>query len=77
MKYFIIAGEKSGDMHAANLCEEIFRNDARAEIIGWGGENMEAKGVKVLKNYRELARCYLSLKRLKCFEDGVIKWYLM
>ncbi|MCP9770021.1 lipid-A-disaccharide synthase [Lacihabitans sp. LS3-19] len=55
MKYFIIAGEKSGDMHAANLCEEIFRNDDSAEIIGWGGESMEAQGVKVLKNYRELA----------------------
>jgi lipid-A-disaccharide synthase len=55
MKYFIIAGEKSGDMHAANLCEEIFRNDVSAKIIGWGGESMEAKGVKILKNYRELA----------------------
>jgi lipid-A-disaccharide synthase len=55
MKYFIIAGEKSGDMHASHLCEEIFKNDVSAKIIGWGGESMEAKGVKILKNYTELA----------------------
>jgi len=55
MKYFMVAGEKSGDMHAANLCLELAKSSPNAEIVGWGGEKMEAAGVKILKNYRELA----------------------
>lgn len=55
MKYFIVAGEKSGDMHAANLCLELAKSSPNAEMMGWGGEKMEAAGVKILKNYQELA----------------------
>lgn len=55
MKYFIVAGEKSGDMHAANLCLELAKLRPNAEMTGWGGEKMESAGVKILKNYRELA----------------------
>lgn len=55
MKYYVLAGEASGDKQAALLCAAIHRNDADAEIIGWGGEAMEAAGVKVTKHYRELA----------------------
>ncbi|HLO46057.1 MAG TPA: lipid-A-disaccharide synthase [Leadbetterella sp.] len=55
MKYFIVAGEKSGDMHAANLCLELVKLRPNAEMTGWGGEKMEAAGVNILKNYRELA----------------------
>lgn len=55
MKYFIVAGEKSGDMHAGNLCLELAKSQPDAEMMGWGGEKMEAAGVKILKNYRELA----------------------
>jgi lipid-A-disaccharide synthase len=55
MKYFIVAGEKSGDMHAANLCLELLKLQPNAEMMGWGGEKMEAAGVKILKNYSELA----------------------
>jgi lipid-A-disaccharide synthase len=55
MKYFIVAGEKSGDMHAANLCLELVKLRPNAEMTGWGGEKMESAGVKILKNYRELA----------------------
>lgn len=55
MKYFIIAGEKSGDMHGSNLCKSIFELDSEAVIVGWGGELMSAVGVKVLKNYHDLA----------------------
>lgn len=51
----MVAGEKSGDMHAANLCLELAKTSPNAEIVGWGGEKMEAAGVKILKNYRELA----------------------
>lgn len=55
MKYFFVAGEKSGDMHAANLCLELAKSSPNTEMMGWGGEKMEAAGVKILKNYRELA----------------------
>ncbi len=55
MKYFIIAGEKSGDMHAGNLCLELAKSSPNVKMMGWGGEKMEAAGVKILKNYRELA----------------------
>ena len=55
MKYFIVAGEKSGDMHAANLYLEIMKAQPEAIALGWGGEKMEAAGVKILKNYSELA----------------------
>lgn len=55
MRYFIVSGEKSGDMHAANLVKSILSQDSDAEIVGWGGEAMEAAGAKILKNYRDLA----------------------
>ncbi len=55
VKYFIVTGEASGDMHAANLAEEIFKLQPTAEIEGWGGEKMTASGVKVYKHYNDLA----------------------
>jgi lipid-A-disaccharide synthase len=51
MKYFIIAGERSGDMHAARLAKEIKRNDIRAELVGVGGKYMGDAEVKILKHY--------------------------
>ncbi|NBA87823.1 lipid-A-disaccharide synthase [Emticicia sp. CRIBPO] len=55
MKYFIIAGEKSGDLHASNLISEIRTADPEAEIAGWGGDRMSEAGATILKDYRELA----------------------
>ena len=55
MKYFVLAGEASGDLQAALLCQAIRSKDPSAVIVGWGGEAMEAQGVKVLKHYRDLA----------------------
>lgn len=55
MKYYIIAGEASGDLHAANLIKEIKKKDASAEIRCWGGELMEAAGATLVKHYRDLA----------------------
>lgn len=55
MKYFLIAGEPSGDMHAANLMAEIKNNDANAEFQYFGGEFMQAQGGILLKHYREMA----------------------
>ncbi|MEP6794096.1 MAG: lipid-A-disaccharide synthase [Saprospiraceae bacterium] len=55
MKYFVLAGEASGDKQAALLCEAIFKLDTKAIITGWGGEAMTATGVTVTRHYRDLA----------------------
>ena len=44
MKYYVIAGEASGDLHASNLMREINRLDPAAEYRCWGGDLMEAQG---------------------------------
>lgn len=51
MKYFIIAGERSGDMHASRLAREIKKNDVRSELVGVGGKMMIDEGVDILKHY--------------------------
>ncbi|MCU0324548.1 MAG: lipid-A-disaccharide synthase [Spirosomaceae bacterium] len=55
MKYFIIAGERSGDLHGSNLVKAIKSSDNQAIIEAWGGDAMEANGAIIRKHYRELA----------------------
>ncbi len=55
MKYYIISGEASGDLHGSNLMKELHKLDARADFRCWGGDLMEAAGGKLVKHYRELA----------------------
>ncbi len=55
MKYYIIAGEASGDLHGSNLVKALKVADTDAVIRGWGGNLMEAEGATVVKNYRETA----------------------
>lgn len=55
MKFFIVSGEASGDLHASNLVKELLKKDDRLKFQGWGGEKMEDAGVKILKHYKELA----------------------
>jgi lipid-A-disaccharide synthase len=55
MKYYIIAGEASGDLHASNLMKEIMKFEGQADIRFWGGELMKAQGGTLVKHYRELA----------------------
>ncbi|MBN2614359.1 MAG: lipid-A-disaccharide synthase [Bacteroidales bacterium] len=55
MKYYLIAGEASGDLHGANLMKAIRENDPKAEFRFWGGDKMEAVGGTLVKHYRELA----------------------
>lgn len=55
MKYYIIAGEASGDLHGSNLIREIRKRDTAAEIRCWGGDKMEQAGAKLVKHYSELA----------------------
>lgn len=55
MKYFIIAGEASGDLHGASMVKHLRRIDADAVIEGWGGDKMAAQGVELHKHIRDLA----------------------
>ena len=55
MKYYILAGEASGDLHGSNLVRALQLEDPSAEIRGWGGGLMAEAGVEVVKHYRELA----------------------
>lgn len=55
MKYYIIAGEASGDLHAANLIAEIKNKDRNAEFRAWGGDLMRKQGVTLVKHYRHMA----------------------
>lgn len=55
MRYFIIAGEQSGDLHGSNLIKGLFESDERAEIFCWGGDLMESAGAKLLVHYKKMA----------------------
>lgn len=55
MKYYIIAGEASGDLHGSNLMREIHKLDPAADMRCWGGDKMRAAGGELVKHYRELA----------------------
>jgi lipid-A-disaccharide synthase len=55
MRYYIIAGEASGDLHGSNLITALKERDPKAEIRCWGGDLMQAAGAKLVKHYRDLA----------------------
>ncbi|MBQ8100123.1 MAG: lipid-A-disaccharide synthase [Paludibacteraceae bacterium] len=55
MKYFLIAGEASGDMHAARLMEALAARDPQAVFYGMGGDRMKQAGLRLVQDYREMA----------------------
>ena len=55
MKYYLIAGEASGDLHGSNLIKELLKKDPKAEIRFWGGDLMQQEGGMLVKHYKELA----------------------
>ncbi len=55
MKYFIIAGEASGDLHASNLMAALKRQDEQADFCFLGGDLMQAQGGKMVRHYKEMA----------------------
>ncbi|MEM7085094.1 MAG: lipid-A-disaccharide synthase [Bacteroidota bacterium] len=55
MKYYLIAGEASGDLHGANLMSALQANDPKADFRFWGGDLMQAQGGALAKHYRDLA----------------------
>ncbi len=70
MKYYIIVGEPSGDLHASNLMRELLRIDSEADIRFWGGDLMAAVGGTMVRHYRDTAvmgvvDVLLSLRKIK------------
>jgi len=55
MKYYIIAGEASGDLHGSNLIKELRKTDPGTEVRCWGGDLMKEAGGVLVKHYKELA----------------------
>ena len=55
MKYYIIAGEASGDLHGSNLIRQLHLLDKTADIRCWGGDQMEAAGATLVRHYKDLA----------------------
>ncbi len=55
MKYYIIAGEASGDLHGSNLIKELQKLDPLSDVRCWGGDKMAARGAVLVKHYRDLA----------------------
>ena len=55
MKYYIIAGEASGDLHGSNLIRSLQQLDPETEIRAWGGDKIAATGATLVRHYRDLA----------------------
>ncbi len=55
MKYYILAGEASGDLHGSNLMKALLKEDVNADIRFWGGDLMQATGGTLVKHYKERA----------------------
>ncbi len=81
MKYFIVAGERSGDLHASKLVKSLKLLDQDSEFQGWGGDFMENEGVYLKKHYKtfsvmgfwEVIEKFFSIRKLlmECKEDIV------
>lgn len=55
MRYYIVAGERSGDLHASNLVKALKQRDPQATFRGFGGDYMQEQGVELAVHYRDLA----------------------
>src|ERR1700754_1525398 len=55
MKYYIIAGEASGDLHGSNLIKQLKKQDPSTDVRCWGGDLMQQAGGHLVKHYKDLA----------------------
>ncbi len=55
MKYYIVAGERSGDLHGGNLIKAIRQHDPQATFKGFGGDNMQEAGLELSVHYKDMA----------------------
>ena len=83
MKYYLIAGEASGDLHASHLIAALKQEDPKAEFRGFGGDLMEAKGMTLVRHYRDLAfmgviavvlHARTILQGMKQCKEDILQW---
>ena len=88
MKYYIIAGEASGDLHGSNLMKGIYTEDPEAEIRFWGGDNMVAawksgESTGLVRHYKEgavmgfievLAKAGKLMQNVKFCKQDILNW---
>lgn len=83
MKYYIIAGEASGDLHGSNLMKGIYAEDPKAEIRFWGGDLMSLTGGELVKHYKDgavmgfvevLAKARKLLGNLSFCKKDILAW---
>lgn len=89
MKYYIVAGEASGDLHGSNLMKGLYAQDPQADIRFWGGEQMDAvyhlhqSGTGLVKDYRDGAvmgylevflKAFSLLKKVKFCQADIAAW---
>ena len=55
MKYYLISGEASGDLHGSHLIAALKKIDKEAEFRAWGGDLMEKEGAVIIKHYKEFS----------------------
>ena len=83
LKYYIIAGEASGDLHGSNLMKGIYAEDPQAEIRFWGGDLMAQVGGELVRHYKEgavmgfvevLAKAGKLLKNVRFCTEDILAW---
>lgn len=83
MKYYLVAGEASGDLHGANLMKALKTEDSEAVFRYFGGDKMQAEGGELVKHYADMAfmgftEVILNLRtifrNLKACKEDIIKW---
>lgn len=83
MRYYLIAGEASGDLHASNLMSSLKKEDPSAVFRYYGGEKMQSVGGELVKHYREMS--YMGfvpvllhsrtiLRNMKCCKEDIVCW---
>lgn len=84
MKYFIIAGEASGDLHASNLMSELKKEDAHADFCFLGGDLMQAQGGRMIRHYKDMAfmgvipvimNCRKILRNMKDCKSAIMEYH--
>ena len=83
MKYFLVVGEASGDIHAANLMAALKESDPKADFCFFGGDLMQEQGGKLIKHYREMAfmgfvpvllNLRTILRNMKMCKDKIVEY---
>jgi lipid-A-disaccharide synthase len=83
LKYYIISGEASGDLHGSNLMKAIRKADANAEFRFWGGDKMQAVGGFMVTHYKHMAfmgfwevfkNLFYILKKMKLCKADILAW---